>query len=95
MAAKQEPSSPQKEFNKLNNASGDAKGKGKQRQTQADAAAAKMEFDMADWVQDPAIWSKVAGEGTTMSNISEPVKTIEVSLHPCELLPTLVLCLLS
>lgn len=75
MATKQEPASPSKVFATLTNGSNN-KGKGKQR-----ANDDEMDIEMADWAQaqDPRMWDKLAGEtGATMSNLGDPVKTIEV-----------------
>jgi hypothetical protein len=82
MAAKQEPASPRKAFATL---PGNGANKGKQR-----ANDELEDIEMADWAQaqDPRMWDKLAGQtGATMSNLGDPVKTIEVRNEATKAVP--------
>lgn len=79
-SVKAEPTSPGKPANPLKSSSSNSKGKERQHDHQDhQKGAGGGSFGMADWVQDYTLLDKMGGD-TTMANLGDPVKTIEVGI---------------
>lgn len=93
-SVKAEPTSPGKPANPLK-ASSNSKGKERQHDHQDhQKGAGDGSFGMADWVQDYTLLDKMGGD-TTMANLGDPVKTIEVGIPSALFFSTAELRLIS